>query len=95
MTSYMRAVLSFVDVNYIQNKSTQSMRTTVQCVFVVLVMILSISFFSSHQLMIVIFQRDQLRLGVDEIMDRFNPSVKHHTYEVHFIPVVRRMGSER
>lgn len=71
------------------------MRTTVQYIFVVLFMILSISFFSSHQLMIVIFQRDQLRLGVDEIMDRFNPSVKHHTYEVHFIPVVRRMGSER
>ena len=45
--------------------------------------------------MIVIFQRDQLRLGVDEIMDRFNPSVKHHIYEVHFIPVVRRKGSER
>lgn len=34
-------------------------------------------------------ERDQLRLGVDECMERFNPSVKHHIYEVHFIPVVR------
>jgi len=31
---------------------------------------------------------------VDEIMDRFNPSVKHHIYEVHFVPVVRRTGSD-
>ena len=40
-------------------------------------------------------QRDQLRLGVDDIMDRFNPSVKHHIYEVHFVPVVKRMASDR
>ena len=40
-------------------------------------------------------QRDQLRLGVDECMDRFNPSVKHHCYQVDFVPVVRNQGSDR
>ncbi|XP_078381950.1 uncharacterized protein LOC144664652 isoform X2 [Oculina patagonica] len=39
-------------------------------------------------------QRDQLRLGVDDVMDRFNPPVKHHSYEVDFVPVVRRQGSD-
>ena len=42
-----------------------------------------------YLLLMFCFKRDQLRLGVDECMDRFNPSVKHHIYEVHFIPVVR------
>lgn len=39
-------------------------------------------------------QRDQLRLGIDETLSRFNPSLKHHVYEVHFVPVVKRNGSE-
>ncbi|KAJ7361741.1 hypothetical protein OS493_014381 [Desmophyllum pertusum] len=39
-------------------------------------------------------QRDQLRLGVDECMDRFHPSVKHNSYQVDFVPVVRRQGSD-
>lgn len=40
-------------------------------------------------------QRDQLRLGVDDIMDRVHPSVKHHSYQVDFVPVVRQRGSDR
>ncbi|RMX48072.1 hypothetical protein pdam_00002622 [Pocillopora damicornis] len=40
-------------------------------------------------------QRDQLRLSVDDIMDRFHPSVKHHSYQVDFVPVVRQRGSEK
>lgn len=40
-------------------------------------------------------QRDMLRLGVDECMDRFNPPVKHHCYQVDFVPVVRNQGSDR
>ncbi|CAH3151004.1 unnamed protein product [Pocillopora meandrina] len=40
-------------------------------------------------------QRDQLRLGVDDIMDHFHPSVKHHSYQVDFVPVVRQRGSEK
>ncbi|XP_015757330.1 PREDICTED: uncharacterized protein LOC107336780 [Acropora digitifera] len=39
-------------------------------------------------------QRDQLRLGIDETLSRFNPSLKHHVYEVYFVPVVKRNGSE-
>lgn len=39
-------------------------------------------------------ERDQLRLGIDDTMYRFNPSVKHQIYDVHFIPVVKRAGSE-
>ena len=44
---------------------------------------------------ICLSQRDLLRLGVDECMDRFNPSVKHHCYQVDFVPVVRNQGSDR
>ena len=44
---------------------------------------------------ICLSQRDMLRLGVDECMDRFNPSVKHHCYQVDFVPVVRNQGSDR
>ena len=47
------------------------------------------------QCIICVFQRDQLRLGVDDCMDRFHPSVKHHSYHVDFVPVVRRQGSDR
>lgn len=43
----------------------------------------------------IVSQRDQLRLGVDDIMDRFHPSVKHHSYQVDFVPVVRQRGSEK
>lgn len=43
----------------------------------------------------IVSQRDQLRLGVDDIMDRFHPSVKHHSYQVDFVPVVRQRGNEK
>ena len=52
-------------------------------------------FFLQLMYTICLSQRDQLRLGVDECMDRFNPSVKHHCYQVDFVPVVRNQGSDR
>jgi len=38
-------------------------------------------------------QRDILRLGVDECMDRFKPPVKHHCYQVDFVPVMKGSDS--
>eukprot|EP00111_Clytia_hemisphaerica_P016421 TCONS_00048611-protein len=38
-------------------------------------------------------ERDNLRLGVDELLGKFDPSVKHHIYEISFLPVMKKNES--